>query len=356
MCHDFGHDLRVEELELDQAADGEVTVAVSACGVCHSDIAFMDGAWGGDLPAVYGHEVAGVVTHVGEGVASVRAGDSAVVTLVRSCGRCYFCLHGDVTQCTGQFPIDSPGPLRAGGARVKQAMHVGGFAEAVTVDASQVVRIDADIPRSSACLLACAVATGFGAVHTTARVIEGASVAVIGVGGVGINAIQGARLARAEPVIAVDVSGSRLELAARFGAHQLVNGKDGAVDRVRDLTGGRGADYTFICVGAAAAALQGIEMTRRGGTVVVVGIPPTGVTAEIDLGLVADSGMRLMGSKMGSLRPQVDIPAMVALYRDGKLKLDELVTGTFELERINDAIASSRRGEGLRNVVLMPAG
>jgi Zn-dependent alcohol dehydrogenase len=353
VCHEFGRPLQVEKVELGEATEGEVTVDVGACGVCHSDIAYMDGAWGGDLPAVYGHEVAGVVTHIGPGVEGIRAGDSAVVTLVRSCGRCYFCLHGDATQCVGTFPIDSPGPLRGLGGRIKQAMRVGGFAEAVTVHPSQVVRIDPDIPKASACLLACAVATGYGAVHNTARVTAGASVAVIGAGGVGLNAIQGAVLAGAAPVIALDLSETRLLAAREFGAHELVDSKDAAVEKVRALTGGRGADYTFICVGAAPAVQQGIEMTRRGGTAVVVGIPPTGVTAPIDLGLVADSGLHLLGSKMGSIRPQVDIPAMVALYREGRLKLDELVTTTFPLDRINEAITLSRRGEGLRNVIVM---
>ena len=353
VCHEFGEPLRLEQVELTEAAEGEVTVEVSACGVCHSDIAYMDGAWGGDLPAVYGHEVAGVVARVGPGVGGLRPGDSAVVTLVRSCGRCYFCLQGDATQCVGAFPIDSPGPLRMRGATVKQAMRVGGFAEAVTVHPSQVVRIDPDIPKASACLLACAVATGYGAVRNTAGVKPGASVAVIGAGGVGLNAIQGAVIAGAEPVIAIDLADSRLKAARAFGAHEVVNGKDGALERVRALTDGRGADYTFICVGVAPAVLQGIELTRRAGTAVVVGIPPTGVTAPIDLGLVADSGLHLLGSKMGSIRPQVDIPAMVELYRQGRLKLDELVTGTFPLERINEAISLSRRGEGIRNVIVM---
>jgi Zn-dependent alcohol dehydrogenase len=144
-----------------------------------------------------------------------------------------------------------------------------------------------------------------------------------------------------------------LQAARGFGAHEVVNGKDGAMEKVRRLTGGRGADYTFICVGAAPAVQMGIDMTRRGGTAVVVGIPPTGVTAPIDLGLVADSGLHLLGSKMGSIQPQVDIPAMVELYRRGRLKLDELVTGTFPLERINDAISLSRRGEGIRNVIVL---
>lgn len=353
MCHEFGKPLLIEEVELKPASAGEVTVRVAACGVCHSDISFLDGAWGGDLPAVYGHEVAGVVTHVGPGVESIKLGDHVVVTLVRSCGRCFFCLQGQLTQCDGLFPIDDPGPLRLpDGRRVKQAMHVGGFAESVTVHSSQAVPIRDDVPLDSACLLACAVATGYGAVHNTATMPAGASVAVIGSGGVGLNSIQGAVLAGAEPVIAIDLSDSRLRAARNFGAHELVNSADGAVERVRALTGGRGADYTFISAGVAAAVQLGFQITRRGGTLVVVGIPATGVTVPIDPGEIADSGLRVLGSKLGSIRPQIDIPAMAGLYRERKLKLDELVTGRFGLDQINDAIASSRRGEGVRNVIV----
>jgi Zn-dependent alcohol dehydrogenase len=355
VCHEFGRPLVIETVELVPASAGEVTVQVAACGVCHSDISYVDGEWGGALPSVYGHEVAGVVTAVGAGVTGMERGDHAVVTLVRSCGRCYFCLHEQPALCAGDFPIDHPGPLRLrDGTHVNQAMHVGGFAEAVTVDASQVVPVPRDIPLHSACLLACAVATGYGAVRNTAGVEPGSAVAVIGAGGVGLNAVQGAAIAGAEPVIAIDLSDSRLIAARDFGAHHALHGGAGAVARVRELTGGRGTDYTFLCVGAPAAALPAIEMTRRGGAVVVVGMPASGVTVPLDLGLVADSGLRLVGSKMGSIRPQADIPALVELYRGGRLKIDELVSATYPLDKINEALALSREGRGLRHVITFP--
>jgi S-(hydroxymethyl)glutathione dehydrogenase/alcohol dehydrogenase len=353
VCHRFGDPLVIEEVELAEPASGEVSVRVAACGVCHSDISFMDGAWGGDLPAVYGHEVAGVVADIGRGVDSLRPGDHVVVTLVRSCGSCFYCKRGEPTQCVGTFPIDESGPIRmAAGGRLKQAMHVGGFAESVTVHASQVVPIPAGLPPESACLLACAVATGVGAVRNTAQVPPGASVVVIGAGGVGLNSVQGAALAGARPIIAVDVSDSRLEAARLFGATDVINSKrTDATGAIRDLTEGRGADYTFISAGSPAAIELGLTTSRRGGTVVIVGITGTGVTVPVDPGELADSARRVLGCKMGAIRPQIDIPALVEAYRAGQLKLDELVTARFPLERINDALDTARRGDGLRTVI-----
>jgi S-(hydroxymethyl)glutathione dehydrogenase / alcohol dehydrogenase len=354
VCHGFNQPLVVEDVDLDGPAEGEVMVRVSACGICHSDISFIDGAWGGALPAVYGHEVAGVVTAVGSGVEKVRPGDDVVVTLVRTCGRCFFCLRGEVTQCEGKFAIDDRGPLRfPDGTAVKQGLRVAGFAEYVTVHASQVVPIGPGVPPESACLLACAVATGVGAVRNTAQVPAGASVVVIGVGGVGLNSVQGAALAGARQVIAIDVSDSRLESARLFGATHVINSKEvDALEAVRDLTCGYGADYTFIAAGSPAAIELGLTMPRRAGTVVIVGITATGVTVPVDPGELADGARRVLGSKMGSVHPDVDIPAMVQEYRAGRLKLDELVTARFPLERINEALDTARRGQGLRTVIV----
>jgi S-(hydroxymethyl)glutathione dehydrogenase/alcohol dehydrogenase len=353
VCHRFGDPLVIEEVELAAPASGEVSVRVGACGVCHSDISFIEGAWGGDLPAVYGHEVAGVVTDVGRGVESLKTGDHAVVTLVRSCGHCFYCTRGEPTQCIGAFAIDESAPIRlAGGGRLKQAMHVGGFAECVTVHSSQVVAIPAGLTPESACLLACAVATGVGAVRNTAEVEPGASVVVIGAGGVGLNSLQGAALAGARPVIAVDVSDSRLDAARTFGATDVINSRQtDPTTAIRDLTEGRGADYTFITAGSPAAIELGLTTSRRGGTVVIVGITGTGVTVPVDPGELADSARRVMGCKMGAIRPQVDIPWLAEAYRAGRLKLDELVTARFPLDRINEALGTARRGEGLRTVI-----
>lgn len=354
LCREFGQPLTIEEVELDPPGEHEVAVRVAACGVCHSDLSFVEGAWNGPLPAVYGHEVAGVVTAVGAGVDSVEPGDHAVVTLIRSCGQCFFCLTGEVTQCAGVFEIDQRGPLRLpGGEPVRQGLHVAGFAEHVTVHGSQVVRIPDDVPLDSACLIACAVATGYGAVHRTAQVPAGVSVVVVGAGGVGLSAIQGAAIASARPTIAVDISDSRLEAAKNFGADHVINSNvEDARVAVRRLTEGRGADYTFVTSGATAALDLGVRLSRRAGTVVVVGMSPTGVSVAVDAGEFADRALHMLGSKMGGTKPQTDMPAMVELYRSGKLKLDELVTGRFALDQINEAMATTRRGEGLRSVIV----
>lgn len=355
VCHRFQEPLSIDEVVLEPPAAAEVMVRVHACGVCQSDITFMDGLWGGQLPAVYGHEVAGVVTDVGTDVAGLTRGDHVVVTLVRSCGACFHCVRGEPTQCEGRFAIDDRGVLRsAGGGRLVQGLRVGGFAEHVTVHASQAVSIPSSVPLESACLLSCAVATGFGAVGNTAKVEAGASVAVVGAGGVGINSIQAAHIAGADPVIAVDVSESRVAAAQNLGATAGVTVRDGdAVAAVKAMTGGRGADFTIITSGNPAAIALGLRLSRRAGTIVIVGMTASGETVAIDPGEVADSALRVLGCKLGAIRPQVDIPMLVDLYTSGHLKLDELVTARFPLERINEAVASARHSLGLRNVIVM---
>ncbi len=354
LCIQFGSPLGVEDIGLGDPHAGEVRVRVHACGICHSDLTFIDGLWGGELPAVYGHEVAGVVTSVGGGVAGVAAGDHVVVTLVRTCGECFFCRRGQPTQCEGTFGIDERSVLSSGGRQIVQGLRVGGFAESITVHASQAIAIPRSVPLESACLLSCAVATGFGAVRNTARVESGASVAVVGAGGVGVNSIQAARLAGAAPVIAVDVSDSRLAAAGELGATDAVNSsKAGAEAAVKSLTGGRGADYTVITSGNPAAIELGLRLARRAGTVVIVGMTGADETVPINPGDVADAALRILGCKLGDIRPQEDVPTLIELYQQGRLKLDELVTASYPLDEINEAIAVARRGEGLRTVLQM---
>lgn len=354
VCHRFGDPLTVEDVQLERPADREVMVKVSACGVCHSDLSFIEGDWDGPLPAVYGHEVAGVVTETGRDVGSVKPGAHVVVTLIRSCGVCFYCSRAEPTQCEGTFAIDQRGPLRyPGGEPITQGLRVAGFAEYVTVHASQVVPIPANVRPESACLLACAVATGVGAVRNTAQVPAGASVVIVGAGGVGVNCIQGAALAGAAQVIAVDVLDARLDTARMFGATHVIN--SGSIDAgaaVQAITDGRGADYIFIATGSRAAISLGLTLSRRAGTVVVVGMTATGETVPFDPGELADSARRVLGSKMGAIRPQLDLPVMVEEYRSSRLKLDELVTARFPLDQINEAIATTRRGQGLRTVIV----
>jgi Zn-dependent alcohol dehydrogenase len=353
VCRAFQQPLTIEHLDLAAPRAGEVRVRIAACAICHSDLLAMDGAWGGDLPAVFGHEAAGVVEEVGAGVAPVRPGDHVVATLLRSCGQCHFCVQGEVQHCETQLPLDLRSPLTArDGSTIRQGLRTGAFAEQVVVDASQVAVIPDEMPLDSASLLACGVITGLGAVLNTAAVRPGSNVATIGTGGVGLNCVQGAALSSARVNVAIDVSASKLAAARLFGASHTVNSREeSARDVVRALTAGRGADYVFVAAGSAAAIEQGVTLLRRGGTLVVVGMPADGVKVRLEAVDIADRAYRILGSKMGSTRLRVDIPLLAGWYLQGRLKLDELISGRYALEQINDAIESARSGAALRNVI-----
>ena len=356
VCREFGKPLVIEDIDIDPPQSGEIMVKLAACAICHSDILYMEGAWGGaeKLPAIFGHEAAGEVEAVGPDVKGLSPGDHVVVSLIRSCGHCFFCAQGDQHLCETKFPLDGQSRLRAqGGEAVFQGLRTGAFAEYTVVDQSQAVRIPEALPLDSASLLACGVITGLGAVVNTAKLASGSSAVVIGAGGVGLNSIQGAALSGANPVIAMDLVESKLETAKMFGAtHAIDPTEAGALEAVRSLTGGRGADYVFVTVGSVKAIEQGLEMLRNAGTLVIVGMPPSGVTAALEAVEFASSGQRILGSKMGSSRLAVDIPKLVALYEQGRLKLDELISQRYPLEQINQAIAEVNRGEVLRNVVI----
>jgi S-(hydroxymethyl)glutathione dehydrogenase / alcohol dehydrogenase len=355
VCHEFGRPLAVEAVDLAPPGPGEIEVRLAACAICHSDIHFIDGDWSRNLPAVYGHEAAGVIETVGPGVEDLVPGDHAVVTLVRACGRCPECSSGRPVLCQVRFPLDERTPLTLArdGRAVHQGLRTGAFAERVVVHASQAVAIDPAVPLECAALLACGVITGVGAVVHTARVRPGESVAVIGAGGVGLNAVQGARLAGAGSIVAVDVAESKLAAARELGATATVLAPvDEPVAAVRDLSGGRGVDYAFVTVGIGTAVEQAVAMLAPGGAAVLVGMPANGITARIEPGELAGAGRRLLGSKMGGARIRADVPWLVDLYRQGRLRLDELITGRYPLEAINEAITVARSGEARRNVIV----
>lgn len=354
VCREFGKPLSIETITLAPPGPGEVQVDVKACAICHSDIFYAEGAWGGELPAVYGHEAAGVVEAVGDGVTAIAPGAHVVVTLIRSCGDCHYCRRQSLVMCEEVFPLDRVSPLAGiDGGEIVQSMRTGAFAQKVVVHASQVVEIPRDIPFESASLLACGVITGFGAVSNTAKVQPGDSVAVVGCGGVGLNSIQGAAIAGAEIIVAIDLDDAKLSAARSFGAtHTLNPSASDAGDRVKALTAGRGVDFVFVTVGAKRAFDGAFDFVTRNGSVVVVGMPPSGVFAQYDPGTLAAWNQRILGSKMGEAVIAVDIPALISLYRDGRLKLDELVTGRFPIEGINDAIAAVKAGRALRNVIV----
>lgn len=328
---------------------------VEACAICHTDLALLEGVWGGDLPAVYGHEVAGVVEEVGAGVVDIAAGDHVVVTLVRFCGSCVLCLRGLPALCEAKWelPISRSSPLRtADGASVDQGLRTGGFAERVLVHHSQVVPVPEDLAPEVAAVLGCGVVTGVGAALRTAEVEPGSTVAVVGTGGVGLNAVQGAALAGARLVLAVDLVRAKLETARAFGAtHTVDASSDDLAGAVSELTRGRGLDTVVVTAGSAPAVEQALSLVADGGTVVLAGMPG-GARASIDPEELAHRGLRLLGSKVGSTRPHLDIPAFVALHRAGRLKLDELISARFPLDEIDDALAAARRPDALRVVVV----
>lgn len=354
VCRAFGEPLVVEEIEIGPVGPGELGVEIAACAICQSDIHFLQGAWGGPLPAVYGHEAAGIVTEIGEGVEGFTVGDHVVVTLIRSCGTCVSCARDEPVLCEGTFGLDERSLLHAhDGTAIVQGLGTGAFAEQVVVDASQAVVVPDSIPLDVASLLACGVITGFGAVVNTAAVEPGSTVVVIGCGGVGLNAVQGAALAGAPTVVAVDPVEAKRDAAQAFGATNTIDpGTEDVVGAVKAVTGGRGADYVIVTVGARDVVERGIPLLRRGGTMVIVGMPASGVTATIDPGMIANDNHRIIGSKMGSARIAKDIPHLVKLYEDGRLKLDELISGRYPLSGINDAIAEVASGQAIRNVIV----
>ena len=358
VCRRFGEPLSIENLRLDPPADGEVRVRVLASSICHSDITYMDGGWGGELPAVFGHEAAGVVTDIGPAVrsADLGAGDRVLVSLLRSCGRCACCEAGVPTQCVTEFPIDSAPRLSdAAGRPVRAGLRVGGFAESVVVDASQVVKIPAHVSDDAACLVSCGVMTGFGAAINTAEVRVGDSVAVIGCGGVGLNCVQGAALAGALPLVAIDVTGDKLEQARAFGATETINStEEDAVGRAHAMTEGRGFDVVMTAVGSARVIEQALPLLAPDGALVVVGMPPDDERVALKATELAHFGQQILGCKMGGARLRIDVPKLFRLYRSGRLELDELISSRRPLSAINESIELSRHSRDLRHVIVFP--
>lgn len=350
VCREFGAPLTIETVKLAAPEMGEVEVTLKACAICHSDISYMDGAWGGTLPAVYGHEAAGHVSAIGSGVRGVAVGDPVVVTLIRACGSCPSCASGKPVACESDMVS---GPLTgANDEPLVQAMHTGGFAERVVVDQSQVVKLSDGIAMEAASLLACGVITGVGAVVNAAGLRAGQDVVVIGAGGVGLNAIQGARIAGARRIIAVDMFEEKLAIAKEFGATDGVLATEEKPWRMAKKAMGRGADAVFVTVGAIPAYDTAPQYLANGGKVIMVGMPHSGAMSTYEPVMLAATGQGMVGSKMGDVVIARDIPWMVDLYEQGRLRLDELISGRWSLEQINEAIADTKTGSAKRNVIM----
>ncbi len=353
VCYEFGVPLVVEELSLPSAKAGEVHVKIKACAICHSDIAYMEGEWGGTLPAVFGHEACGIVEACGDGVTNFQKGDKVLVTLLRSCGACPECQGGKGYICSTGHPLDEVGLRNESGVEIFRGLKTAAFAEEVVVDSSQLVKLPDSLDFAEASLLACGVLTGFGAVSNVARPQAGQSAVVIGCGGVGLNTIQGLRLSGAHPIIAIDLVDSKLEAAKKFGATHIINAKAAdAESAVKDLTSGRGADFVFTAAGGSKAVMSSFPLLALAGSLVIVGMTSNGDFSELDSTDIANGNKKILGSKMGSSLLNVDIPRLLALHADGKLLLKELISGTYPLQDINTAIDEVKADKALRNVVV----
>ncbi len=347
-----GAKLRVAAVDIERPQAGEVLVRVRACGVCRSDRHAQTTGEALSMPAVLGHEAAGVITEVGPAVEELRPGDHVVIAWTPSCGRCRPCRRGAPNLCAG-LQVSSPGRLREGGRQLNRYMSVGGFAEYAVVAAGQAIKIRRDAPLDRVCLIGCGVMTGFGAAVRAGGIRPGHSVAVFGCGAVGLSAIQGAAAAGAHPLIAVDISDDKLAVARRIGATFVVNARrDDAVGRVGTLTGGLGADVVIEAVGNPDVLAQAMAVTAPGGMTVTVGL--TSITAEVrfsPLWLLLDRTPR--GSIYGSANPALDFPQLADWYMDGRLHLDELVTLTVPLGDVNEALDALDGGSAVRSVIVM---
>jgi Zn-dependent alcohol dehydrogenase len=353
VCYELGKPLVVAEVDIDPPGLGEVKVKIAATAICHSDIHMFKGELPFKPPLVGGHESAGYVDKLGKGVTEFKPGDRVLISLMANCGKCKYCLTGRSWQCNAVWPLAEEARMHdKKGRDLLQPFRIGSFAEYNIVHKSQLVKIPDEIPLDSAALLACGVITGFGAVVNRAKVEPMQSCVIIGVGGVGLNSVQAARISGAYPVIAVDVADSKLKAARAFGATHTVNATKGdPVKEVQALTDG-GADFAFITVGSVAAIAQGLFMCGPRGMTVIVGLPQFKDTLQVPPFIFIKDERVLTGSYMGSTRYQTEIPKLVALYKAGILKLDELITARFPLEDINHAIELVEKGKALRNVIM----
>ncbi len=358
ICRKLNDPVVVECIVVDSPKRGEVMVKLSACGVCHSDLSATNGTLAMQLPLILGHEAAGEVVEVGEGVGELARGDHVVFSFIYMCGKCRFCAMGRPVLCLDQGKALSTlpdGTLRtrdAEGHALNVFSGCGVMAEYATLSVKNVVKIDRDVPLDRAALVGCAVTTGVGAVFNTARVVPGSSVAVFGCGGVGLNVVQGARIAGAGRIVAIDTLAAKLEMAKQFGATDTLLAESGEdpVKQIKKLTGG-GPDYAFECVGSGELASLSFRAIGRGGTAVVVGLAkPSDLTAVRTMTLPFEE-KTLTGSYFGSCVPRVDFPRMLALYMAGRLKLDELITRRYTIDEAPQAFADLQSGRNARGVI-----
>ena len=348
--------VEIEEVEIDDPEQGEVLVKNIASGVCHSDLSMMKGYFGYPMPTIPGHEGGGIVEKVGEGVTDVKKGDSVLLTWMPSCGNCYYCNSYTPNLCEKGYSL--------GGTFGKPRIHKGNIginhwsflstiAEYSLVKQESVVKVSADTPMDKACLIGCGVLTGVGAVLNTAKVEEGSTVSIIGLGGVGLNVVQGCVLANSSKIIGIDIMGWKLKEAERFGITHSINSKEENVsERIKEITDGRGVDYSFEVVGTSETIRMAFDTTRRGGTTVIVGVGKLKEEFSIPIIDMHTGERTIKGSFYGSVNPRTDLQKYLGFYNDSKLKLDELVSKKYSIEQVNEAFEDLEKGKLNRGVII----
>ena len=354
--------LTVETVTLDPPGPGEVLVAIKAAGLCHSDLSVINGDRPRPLPMALGHEAAGIVEALGDGITDLAVGDHVVMVFMPSCGHCNPCAEGRPALCEPGAVANGKGELLSGGKRIHhegEALnhHLGcsAFADRAVVSRRSLVKVDPQLPLDEAALFGCAVLTGVGAVVNTAGIRAGQSAVVVGLGGVGLASVLGALASGASPVVAVDLSEDKLALARTLGPVQTVNAADpDAVEQVRKLTNG-GADFVFEMAGSVRALDAAWRMTRRGGTTVTAGLPPPDAALPVNVVSLVGEERTLKGSYIGTCVPSRDIPRYVALYRQGRLPVDRLMSGKIPLDQINEGFDRLHAGKVVRQIVTFEA-
>lgn len=355
--------LSVETVTLDPPGPGEVLVAIKAAGLCHSDLSVINGDRPRPLPMALGHEAAGIVEALGDGITDLAVGDHVVMVFMPSCGHCNPCAEGRPALCEPGAAANGKGELLSGGKRIhheSEALnhHLGcsAFADRAVVSRRSLVKVDPELPLDEAALFGCAVLTGVGAVVNTAGIRAGQSAVVVGLGGVGLASVLGALASGASPVVAVDLSEDKLALARTLGPVQTVNAADpDAVEQVRKLTNG-GADFVFEMAGSVRALDAAWRMTRRGGTTVTAGLPPPDAALPVNVVSLVGEERTLKGSYIGTCVPSRDIPRYVALYRQGRLPVDRLMSGKIPLDQINEGFDRLHAGQVVRQIVTFEPG
>ncbi|MCU1457019.1 MAG: Alcohol dehydrogenase zinc-binding domain protein [Actinomycetia bacterium] len=349
-----GAELSVEDVEPIAAEGREVIVRMEASGVCHSDLSVIDGNFPGPPPTVLGHEGCAIVEWVGPEVTRVKVGQRVILSLSPVCGTCWHCLRNETHLCELGLPLLGTLRVRRSDGSVANAlMGLGTFADVATVHEASCVPVETDLPSEQLALIGCGVTTGLGAALNTAEVRAGDTVAVIGCGGVGTSVIQGARIAGASRIYAIDPVALKRDTALQLGATDAVDPDDGdPVEQIRSLTGGRGVDHAFEVVGNADLMTQALAMTRRGGTTILVGVPKYDVSLSVPVLPLITQDRTIKGSYYGSSRAHRDFPRFIDLIESGRLDLDAMITKRFGLDDVNDAFAAMRTGEAVRSVII----